>query len=331
MSSVTVGIIGAGRIGRLHAENVLCHLPRMTLKTITDPMLDADWLSRHDIPCYGDDAALVLDDPDINAVLICSPSETHVPLIIAAAQANKHIFCEKPISLDVPAVNTALQAVEQAGVKLQIGFNRRFDPEFAALAQHVREGAIGRPHLFCLTFRDPEPPPITYVAASGGIFLDMTIHDFDMARFLSGEEITEVFAMGSTLINPEIARYNDVDTAVIQLRFASGALGVIDNSRQAVYGYDQRVEVFGSSGSIQAHNKTPTRIKHSTVDGTISDNPLYFFLDRYRDSYINELDGFCESILNNTPCMVSGQDGLIPVMIGLAAQRSLIERRPIAL
>jgi len=329
MKKLKVGIIGAGRIGKLHAQNIMQHIPNMSLQAISDPALDKEWVKTWKIPYGAEQAEKILQDASIEAVLICSPAPTHAPLIIEAAKKGKHIFCEKPLSLDVAEIKKALAAVDAAGVKLQVGFNRRFDPNFAKVKETVQSGKVGAPHLLRITSYDPEPPPLEYVKNSGGIFLDMSIHDFDMARFLSGSEVTEVFAMGATLINPEFKKYDDVDTAIVQLRFANGALGVIDNSRKSVYGYDQRVEVFGSLGSIAADNNTPTRTVCYTEQGVTSDKPLRFFLDRYQESYRAELLSFCDSILDDKPCAVDGHDGLMPVIIGLAAKQSLRENRPI--
>lgn len=330
IKKINVGLIGAGRIGRLHAENIQSYIPRMTLKKVTDPHLDWNWANQFSI--IGDvNAETILDDPSIDAVLICSPADTHVPLIIAAANAKKHIFCEKPISLDLDAILKALECVEKNNVHLQVGFNRRFDPQFAAVAKAIATGKIGKPHLCSVTSRDPCPPPVNYIAQSGGLFLDMTIHDFDMCRFLFDDEIVEVYATAENRIDPSFATHNDVDTAVIQLRFKSGALGIIDNSREAVYGYDQRVEVFGSIGSMSVDHITATNTRYSTSEGILFEKPLYFFLERYQHSYIEELNHFCDVILNHQPCDATGYDGLMSVVIGLAAKQSLLEKKPIAI
>jgi len=215
------------------------------------------------------------------------------------------------------------------GVKLQVGFNRRFDPNFAAVQQQVASGALGEPHIIRITSRDPAPPPAEYVAGSGGMFLDMTIHDFDMARFLSGSEVTEVHAYGAVLIDPEIGKAGDIDTAVISLKFANGALGIIENSRKAVYGYDQRVEVFGSKGAAMADNNTPTSMVVFNESGTIRDKPLYFFLERYEKAFVAEMQSFIDAIRDDKPTKVSGNDGLAPVLIALAAQESLKTGKPV--
>lgn len=328
-NTICVGIIGAGRIGKLHAENIIHHIPQISLKAITDINLDTDWVNTLPIPVTGDDVQCIFDDPTIDAVLICSPALSHLALIIQAAEAGKHIFCEKPIALDIAAIQQALAAVEQAQVILQVGFNRRFDPSFAKVKRVVLEGGIGKPHILHIISRDPEPPPHDYIASSGGIFLDMSIHDFDMARFLVASEITEVYATGAALVDPTIVQLGDIDTVVIQLTFANGALGVIDNSRRAVYGYDQRVEVFGSQGKILAQNVSATQTELSTADAVTGEKPMHFFLDRYQESYLAELRSFCHAICHDQPAAVDGRDGLMPVIIGHAAKQSYLNHQPI--
>ena len=328
MKPVTFGIIGAGRIGKLHADNLLSRVDGARLKAITDPFLDEDWAASRNIPLTGKDHQILLDDPEIDAILIGSPSAEHAPQMIECAEAGKHIFCEKPIALDPEIIRNALAEVDKSGVKLQVGFNRRFDPNFAAVQQQVASGALGDPHIIRITSRDPAPPPAEYVAGSGGMFLDMTIHDFDMARFLSGSEVTEVHAYGTVLVDPEIGKAGDIDTAVISLKFVNSALGIIENSRKAVYGYDQRVEVFGSKGVAMADNNTPTSMVVFNESGTIRDKPLYFFLERYETAFVSEMQAFVNAIREDKPTTVSGNDGLAPVLIALAAQESLKSGKP---
>ena len=277
----------------------------------------------------GPEPELVLDDSEIEAVLICSPTPTHAPFTDAAAGAGKHIFCEKPVDLDPDRIRQTLAVVEAAGVKLQVGFNRRFDPTFARVRKAVTDGDVGDIQIVKITSRDPEAPPVSYVETSGGIFLDMTIHDFDMVRFVTGSEVEEVHAMGAVLIDPAIGEAGDVDTAVTTLKMANGALAVIENSRQAVYGYDQRVEVFGSKGSAEAGNETANRVTLSDANGVRRDNPLYFFLERYQASFRAELEAFFASIREDEDPPVGGRDGLMSVLVGLAAARSMAENRPV--
>jgi myo-inositol 2-dehydrogenase/D-chiro-inositol 1-dehydrogenase len=327
MRTITVGVLGAGRIGRLHTEN-LFRMQGVRVKTITDPFVDfTSWPPDH--VATGLEPELILDDPEIEAVLICSPTPTHAPLTEAAARAGKHVFCEKPIDLDPDRIRSTLEAVESAGVKLQVGFNRRFDPTFSRVRKAVTDGDVGDIQIVKITSRDPEAPPVSYVESSGGIFLDMTIHDFDMVRYLTGGEVEEIHAMGAVLIDPAIGEAGDVDTAVTSLKMTNGALAVIENSRQAVYGYDQRVEVFGSRGSAEAGNETANRVTLSSADGVSNDTPLYFFLERYQASFVAELEAFFECIREDREPPVGGRDGLMSVLIGLAAGRSLAENRPI--
>jgi len=329
MKPVTFGIIGAGRIGKLHADNLLSRVDGARLKAITDPFLDEDWAASRNIPLTGKDHRILLDDPEIDAILIGSPSAEHAPQMIECAETGKHIFCEKPIALDPEIIRNALAEVDKSGVKLQVGFNRRFDPNFSAVQHQVASGALGDPHIIRITSRDPAPPPAEYVAGSGGMFLDMTIHDFDMARFLSGSEVNEVHAYGAVLVDPEIGKAGDIDTAVISLKFANGALGIIENSRKAVYGYDQRVEVFGAKGTAMADNNTPTSMIVLNESGTIRDKPLYFFLERYKTAFISELQAFVDAIREDKPTLVSGKDGLVPVLIAMAAKESLKTGKPV--
>lgn len=331
MKVYTVGIIGAGRIGRVHGTSITYHIPNAKVKAVSDVRLEGvqEWADSLGIEQVYSDYHQILNDPEIDAVLVCSSTDTHAEISIEAAKAGKHIFCEKPIDYDLDRIHKVLAEVEKAGVKFQVGFNRRFDHNFARINQVTKDGVIGEPHIIKITSRDPEPPPVEYVKVSGGIFLDMAIHDFDMARFQAGSEVVEVHAIGASLVDEEIGKAGDVDTAVVSLKFANGALGVIDNSRKAAYGYDQRVEVFGSKGAIEAVNDRETNTILSTEAGVVSDKPLYFFLERYMGSFTEELKQFFQAIEKNTKTPVEGIDGLNAVIIGLAAKKSLQEQRPV--
>ena len=328
-----IGLIGAGRIGRVHAETVAFRIPEAALAAVTDIDTNAAaaLAERCRVPRVASGARALVEDPDVDAVLICSSTDTHADLIIQAAEAGKHIFCEKPIDHSLERIDRALAAVARAGVKLQIGFNRRFDANFARVRKAIAEGEIGTPHLLHIISRDPAPPPISYVKVSGGMFLDMTIHDFDMARFLIGSEVTEIYAAAAVRVDPEIGRAGDVDTAVITLHFANGVIGTIDNCRRAPYGYDQRVEVLGSGGSIATENCYPNRALVSTAESVRRDLPLNFFMDRYVDSFANELRAFVDAVLHDKPTPVTGADGRMPVVMALAAKKSCDERRPVML
>ena len=333
MRILNVGVIGAGRIGRVHAENLAYRVRQAKVVAIADVFPEAAQKLATDLQVaavYSDPQKL-LADRQIDAVAICSSTDTHARLMEEAARAGKHIFCEKPIALDLVKIDEALAAVARAGVKLQIGFNRRFDPSFKRVREIVAAGGVGVPHILRITSRDPAPPPIAYVKVSGGIFVDMTIHDFDMARYLMGCEVEEVYAAGNVLVDPEIGDAGDIDTAVITLRFANGALGVIDNSRKAVYGYDQRVEVFGSAGMALVTNKTPDSVVQSDDVAVHSTKPLHFFVERYAEAYVAEMQEFVQAVLEDKAPPVTGMDGRIPVVMGYAAWKSYREHRPVKL
>ncbi|RLC61959.1 MAG: inositol 2-dehydrogenase [Chloroflexota bacterium] len=332
-SKVNVGLIGAGRIGRLHAEHLAFRIPQANLLAVSDIILEAaqKCAAEFGIPKAIQDHREIMEDPNIEAVVICSSTDTHAQMIEEAAAAGKHIFCEKPIDFDLARIDRALAAVEEAGVKLQVGFNRRFDPDFRRVRELVAAGKIGEPHILRITSRDPAPPPIEYVKVSGGIFLDMTIHDFDMARYLIGSEVEEIYAVGGVMVDPAIGEAGDIDTAVITLCFENGVIGTIDNSRRAAYGYDQRVEVFGSGGMVAVSNKTPDSAVVSDAEGVHGPLPLYFFIERYVDSYIAEMEAFIECIQQDRMPPVTGIDGRIPVVMGYAARRSYEENRPVRL
>lgn len=333
VSSLAFALIGAGRIGKIHAANLATRVRGARLVGIADIDLAAarqvaqEW----DVPRVVDDYRALVDDPAVDAVVIASATDTHIPIIEYAAAAGKHIFCEKPISYDLAQIDRALQAVERAGVKLQIGFNRRFDPNFRKVRALIAEGRIGTPYILHIISRDPAPPPLDYLRVSGGIFLDMTIHDFDMARYLIGSEVSEVYAMGDVRIDPQIGAIGDIDLAITLLRFENGVLGTIDNSRRSSYGYDQRVEVFGSAGAITVANETPDETTLSDATGIHTTLPHYFFLERYTEAFVEEMRQFVQAIREDRVPPVTGQDGRIPVVIGLAAKKSLAEHRPVRL
>jgi myo-inositol 2-dehydrogenase/D-chiro-inositol 1-dehydrogenase len=268
---------------------------------------------------------------DIDAVAICTSSDTHVDLVVRAAEAGKAIFCEKPVSLDIAEVDRALAAVERAGVPFMVGFNRRFDPGHRSVRRAVESGAICDVHLARITSRHPSPPPVSYIAVSGGIFVDMTIPDFDMARYLVGSPVVEVFAKGAVLIDPAIGAAGDVDTAVVVLTHANGAITTIDNSRQAVYGYDQRVEVLGSAGLATSENVLKDNGRVYSAAGSTGANLQDFFLDRYRESFVEEWLAFIDYVAGGGPSPVTGADGRAPVVIGLAAWESVRAGRPITI
>lgn len=329
---VTVGIIGAGRIGKVHVESICTKVPNAQVKILADPFMNdetAAWAKAKGVQHTTKDYKEVLADPEIQAVLICSSTNTHASISIEAIEAGKHVFCEKPIDLEVAKIKEVIAALEKHPVKYQVGFNRRFDHNYAAVQKAVADGKIGDVHIVKIASRDPAPPSMDYVKVSGGIFLDMMIHDFDMARFLSGSDAEEVYAEGAVLVDPAIGEAGDVDTAVVTMKMANGAIAVIDNSRKAVYGYDQRAEVFGSKGMAASGNDSASTVQISNEDGVTGEKPLYFFLERYLEAYATEIKGFVNAIENDTETPVTIMDGLKPVVMGLAAKKSLAEHRPV--
>lgn len=327
------GIIGAGRIGKVHAETVAFRLPDSKVVSIADIDLAAAQAlaDRCGIAKVTSDASEIIADPAIDAVLICSSTDTHADLIVECARAGKHIFCEKPIAHSLEEIDRSLAAVEAAGVQLQVGFNRRFDANFIRVRQAVVNGEVGKPHLMHIVSRDPAPPPISYIEVSGGIFMDMTIHDFDMARFLIGDEVEEMFTIGGVMVDPAIGEAGDLDTALVVMRFRNGVIATIDNSRKAVYGYDQRVEIFGSGGKIDTGNCYPNQAFISNGTSVHRDLPLNFFMERYTESFAAELESFTRAVLEKRPTEITGIDGRIPVVMALAARKSYDEHRPVRL
>jgi myo-inositol 2-dehydrogenase / D-chiro-inositol 1-dehydrogenase len=328
--TLRVGVIGVGRIGRMHADLLARRVPGTAVAAVYDA--DADTAraigGALGVP-VADSVDEMLGAPEVDAVAICTNTDTHAELIVAAARAGKPIFCEKPVSLDLAEVDRALAAVDEAGIPFQIGFNRRFDPAHASVHEAVASGRLGDPQLVRITSRDPAPPSIEYVRSSGGIFLDMTIHDFDMARYVTGSEVAEVFARGAVRVDPAIGEAGDIDTAMVMLVHENGCLTAIDNSRRAVYCYDQRVELFGADGMAATENPLAHSALVRTAEGT-SEPPLpYFYLERYTASYVREWEAFVAALVAGETPPVTTTDARAPLVIGLAAGRSLRERRPV--
>ncbi len=329
---MNIGIIGAGRIGKVHAESVMRFVKNATVKAIADPFMNEQtiaWAKEMGINEIYTDYHKILEDKDIEIVLICSSTDTHSKISLEAIEAGKHIFCEKPIDHDVNKIKEVMEALKNSSVKYQVGFNRRFDHNFMAAREAVKAGKIGELNILKICSRDPGAPPVSYIKVSGGIFLDMTIHDFDMVRFMSGDEVEEVYAIGGVLVDPAIGEAGDIDTAIITLKLKSGALAVIDNCRRATYGYDQRVEAFGSLGQVAIGNDTDSLAVISNADGVTAEKPKLFFLERYMGAYTAEVNSFIQAVQNDTPTEVGVVDGLKPVLIGLAAKLSLKENRPV--
>ena len=329
---ITVGIIGMGRIGKVHTASIATRVQNARIKTAADPFMTeetAAWAKGMGVEHTTKDYKEIINDPEIDAVLICSSTDTHSQISLEAIAAGKHIFCEKPIDHDIKRIQEVVEALKGKNLKYMVGFNRRFDHNFRAVQQAVAAGKVGEPEIIKITSRDPEPPSPEYVKVSGGMFLDMTIHDFDMARFLAGCDAVEVYAQAANLVDPAIGEAGDIDTAIITLKMENGALAVIDNCRRAAYGYDQRAEVFGSLGMAAASNDSASNVQISTAEGVTGEKPLFFFLERYMDAYGREVSEFVDAIVNDTPTPLGVEDGLKPVLMGIAAKKSLDEHRPV--
>lgn len=329
---VNLAVIGTGRMGSVHTRNLVRQIPEANLVAVCDIRLEVAQAIAAELGIQRAvrDYHELLADKNIEAILIATSTDTHAFIMKDVAAAGKHIFCEKPLALDLETIDDALAAVNKAGVKLQVGFNRRFDKSFKRVHEIVSSGQIGRPCILRIASRDPIPPSVEYARASGGMFLDMTIHDFDMARYQVGE-IEELYAIGGVLVAPELAQANDVDTNIVTLKFANGAIGVIDNSRQAVYGYDQRLEVFGANGIALAENEVEDVVVQGSKDGYHSARPPYFFMNRYAPCYVEEVREFIACVRDNKPTPVGGKDGRMAVVLGYAAWKSLRENRPVKL
>ena len=327
MKKINLAILGLGRIGKIHAENIIS-LNECNLKIIIDPISDSDnnftdlgiKQSKH----FDD----LLNESDIDGVIICSPSKYHVSQIKSLSELTKNIFCEKPLGLSIEEILDVKSLVAKKSLNLHIGFNRRYDPDFSELKRRILNDEIGDLHMIKITSRDPAPPPISYIKKSGGIFLDMTIHDFDMVKYLSGSEISELYVKGGCFVDPEIEKAKDVDTAIINMSLKNGVLATINNSRKAVYGYDQRIEVLGSKGVLKVENKHLNKVVKGTREGFISSNPQNFFIDRYEQSYKKELMNFVQSIRGDLVDHADADDGLHALKAGLAANNSLLNNTP---
>lgn len=328
-----IGIIGAGRIGKVHLESISYYVKNATVTAMADPFMNEE--TEKLIRSYGvskvtKDYKDILNDKDIDAVLVCSSTDTHAAISIEAINAGKHVFCEKPVDHSIEKIQAVADALkEHPDIKFQVGFNRRFDHNFAAIRKAYDDGKIGEAHILKITSRDPEPPNPAYIKVSGGIFLDMTIHDFDMACFLTDSDVEELYVNSAVLVDPAIGEQGDVDTAIITMKMANGALAVIDNSRKAAYGYDQRAELFGSKGMVATSNDTVSSAVISNADGVTGEKPLFFFLERYMGSFSEEMRQFTEAVINDTEVPVGIHAGLQSVKIGLAARKSVEEHRPV--
>ncbi len=325
----TLAVIGCGRIGSMYIDTIFNSFPNITIKAVIGRSLDEEWLYKRGITTISVDPLVAFQDDEIDGVLIAASTTAHVSLIQQAAHAKKDIFCEKPIALSLDEMEKAMVAVQQEGVRLQVGFNRRFDQNTLKVKTAIQTGTVGTPHILKITNRDPKRPDLKYIPRSGGLFLDFNIHDFDLVRFITNDEVKEVFVMGAALVDPKIEQLGDIDTAIITLTLESGAYCVIDTSREALYGYDQRVEVFGSKGQIQTHNITSTNTTTYTEEAVISENPLYSFVERYKKAYQDQIREFCDPSFTTGAEPARIQDAYMAVAIALAAQRSFEENCPV--
>lgn len=323
MKQVNIALIGMGRIGKVHFRNIEQHLPEARIAAVADPFFDGSLHEKYDHILFSKNADEVIALPEVDAVLICTPTSSHADLIEKGIRNGKHIFCEKPMDLSLERTVVLSSMADDAGIKLMLGFNRRFDPDFMEAHKSVRAGAVGDVQVVKITSRDPGLPPIDYIKHSGGLFMDMAIHDFDMARYIMGKEVVEVFARGLNIIDKAVGEAGDIDTALTTLIFEDGTYAVIDNSRKAVYGYDQRLEIFGNGGMIRVENNLHNRNVIYNEKGIHHALPLDFFMDRYFHSYLNEMKLFVEALKNNKPMPVGGTDALKATQIAYAAKMSV--------
>ncbi|NQT59963.1 MAG: inositol 2-dehydrogenase [Bacteroidetes bacterium] len=329
MKRIRLGVLGMGRQGQIHSKNIAYRIPEADLVCVSDISMERAALVGIDRVELYDDYRKLLHRGDLDGVVIATSTDTHEEVIKVAADAGIHIFCEKPIATTLEAIDDVLSYVNQKGVKFMVGFNRRFDPTFSGVRELVTNGTVGKPMIINITSRDPQPPHLEYLKVCGGIFFDTTVHDFDMARFLSGEEIYEVYATGSVLVDKRIGELGDLDTTMVALKFESGAVGSINNSRRTGYSYDQRVEVFGEKSCAFGNNETPTRVEYTNPQGHHSEKPLYFNIERYPEAFYGEIQAFAECLLNDTLPPVSGDDGRKAVVLSMAAKKSWQENRPV--
>jgi myo-inositol 2-dehydrogenase/D-chiro-inositol 1-dehydrogenase len=325
---IKLGILGVGRIGKIHLENICTRIPGATLIAAMNPSEEGrKFAEKFNVPLVTSNAAEVIQHPEIDAVLICTPTNAHADYVVQLAKAGKAIFCEKPLDLSLEKVLSTLEVIKATGVPLMLAFNQRMDPNFQEIKQCIVEGKIGKLHSIHIISRDPAPPPIAYIKSSGGLFMDMTIHDFDMANYLVAAEVEEVYAKGVNLIDPEIGKAGDIDTGYVLLTFKNHVTVLIESSRKAVYGYDQRLEVFGTKGMMKAEN--PLKTTNQFIDHTgvhLSQN-LNFFIDRYAASYLLEVTAFIEALQQKKPMPITGNDGLKAMLLAIAANKSMHENR----
>lgn len=338
MKKTVIGIIGGGNVGRIHVKDIVDSVPEAELRYIADPYPAGynAWARENGYPQAIEDYKVIMNDPEVEAVLICAPAALHADLIMEAARVGKHVFCEKPVDYDVSKIKEAMKVAEECGIKVQVGYNRRFDHNHAVAHRMVKDGKIGEVRQIKITSRDPLPPPPEYFAAvggsAGGMFLDTSIHDFDMARYMAnGAEVVEMYATGSAMINKDQETTGGVDTTSAILKFDTGAMAIIDNCWQCAYGYDQRIEIFGSEGALNVANDTAHNVTLSNADGATSDKPLFFYVNRYIQSYTDEIHLFLDAVVNDKPVAVNLKDGYYSFLIAKGCDISLKEKRVVTM
>ena len=330
---VRVGIIGTGRIGKVHIRALNSMLDHARIVAVADPYLDEkavrDLVVSPEPVKFTKNVDEIFTDPSVDAVFICTPTDTHVEYSLKAIAAGKHVFCEKPVDRTLEEIRKVMTALEGKNLKYMVGFNRRYDHNFAAARKATKDGKIGKVECVRVTSRDPGLPSMDYLKGSGGMFLDMTIHDFDMVRYQAGSDIDEIFVESAVLVDPAVGEIGDIDSAAIVLKMKNGSLAVIENSRRACYGYDQRCEVFGSDGLITVTNDAPSNATISRADGVHAEKPYYFFLERYEQAYHDEVAEFIKAVENDTEVPAGIYDGLMGVAAAVAANLSMKEHRPV--
>ncbi len=330
MKQVKIGLTGLGRIGQIHLQNLVQRIPGVEVIAVCDISPETEAVAeRYGVPHFYASFDSILAHKDIEAVVICSPTDSHFSHIHLAAKAGKHIFCEKPLEMSVAKIQEIESIIANHQVKLQVGFNRRFDPSFARVKERILEGEIGDIHIINITSRDPGLPSLEYLKSSGGLFLDMTIHDFDMARFIAGSEVKGVYAQGLVRIDDSLIAIGDIDTAVVFLKFENGTMATINNSRKSVYGYDQRIEVFGNKGMVNIDNHLNDTHRFYDQWGAHSALNVNFFLERYQEAYLLEMKAFIAALQSNHTMPVGAFDALQATRIAVAASRSMNENRPV--
>lgn len=331
MKQIRLALMGMGRIGKIHFKNIQHHLSGAEIVAVADPCYDKTFKEKYNGIIFSKNPDEVITLPQVDALLICTPTSSHADLLEKAIKNGKHVFCEKPMDLSLERTEALSEMAKKAGVQLMLGFNRRFDPDFMQAYQSIRDGKIGDVQIVKITSRDPGLPPIDYIKNSGGLFMDMAIHDFDMARYIMGKEVIEVFAKGSVVIDEAVGKAGDIDTALTTLIFEDGTYAVIDNSRKAAYGYDQRLEIFGSNGMIRVENNLHNRNVFYDENGIHHALPLDFFMERYDKSYLKEMELFIDALMNDKEMPAGGTDGLRATEIAYAAKMSAETGLPVKL